>query len=172
MTKFSIKTTVSFEVNKLGFFKLPYIGKHSEQVHKEITKLCKQYCKENNVEIVFNSLKISNSFSLKDGTPYFLKSFLVYTFICARCKFCYIGKTCHHFINRIDEHIKKTKSPMFFIIYTAKMNVFLSFDLNCFSIWDLATTKYQTRLKDGMYIYWEKPNLNKQKKHLSTTWSM
>ena len=31
------------------------------------------------------------------------------------------------------------------------------------------TTKYQTKLKEGMYIDWKKPNLKKQKTHLSTT---
>ena len=78
------------EVNKLRYFKLPYIDKYSEQVQKKITKLCKQYCKENIVKSVFISFKISNYFSVRDATPYFLMSFLVYKFICARCKSCCI----------------------------------------------------------------------------------
>ena len=41
--------------------------------------------------------------------------------------------------------------------------MFTSFDLNCFFILDSATTKYQTKLKEGINIDWEKPNLNKQK---------
>ena len=96
---------------------VPYIGKYSEQVQKKITKLCKQYCKENNVKIVFTLFKISYYFSVKDATPYFVKSILVYKFVCTRCKSCYIGENCRHFITRIDEHIKKDKSPMFFNIY-------------------------------------------------------
>ena len=84
----------SSEINEFRYFTFPYIGKYSEQVQKKITKLCKQYCNENNVKIVFTSFKISNYFSVKDATPYFLKSFLVYKFICARCKSCYIGETC------------------------------------------------------------------------------
>ena len=40
---------------------------------------------------------------------------------------------------------------------------FSSLDLNCLSFLDSATTKYQTKLKE------EKPNLKKQKNHLSTT---
>ena len=67
---------VSSEVNKLQYFKLPYIGKYSEQVRKKI-KLCKQYCKENNVKIVYTSVKISNYFTVKHARPFFLKSFLV-----------------------------------------------------------------------------------------------
>ena len=62
---------VSSEFNKLQYFKLPYIGKYSEQVQKKITKLCKQYWNENNVKIVFNLFKISNYFSVKDAAPYF-----------------------------------------------------------------------------------------------------
>ena len=72
---------VSFEVNKLRYFKLPYIGKYSEQVQKKLTKLCKKYYKENNVKIIFISLKKNNYFSVKDATPYFSNSFLVYKFV-------------------------------------------------------------------------------------------
>ena len=142
---------------------------YSEQVQKKITKLCKQYFNENNVKIVLTSFKRSNSFSFKDATLYFLKSFLVYKFIFARCN---IGENCRHFKTRIDEHIKKDKKSHVFQHLRTKEECFSSFDLNCFSILDLTTTKYQTKLKEGMYIDWEKPNLNKQKNHLSTTLSI
>ena len=122
-------------------------------------------------------LKLAIIFSVKDATPYFLKSFLVYKFICARCKPCYISKTCCHFITRIDEHIKKDKKSHVFQYLHNKEEFFWSFEcfwifLNCFSILDSATTKYQTKLKEGMYIDWEKPNLKKQKNHLSATLSI
>ena len=71
-------------------------------------------------------------FSVKDATPYFLKYFLVYKFICARCISCYIGKTCH-FITRINEHIKKDNSHVFQYLHN-KEESFSSFDLNWFSI--------------------------------------
>ena len=143
---------VSFEVNKLRYFELPHIGKCSEQVPEKIAKLCKQYCKESNVKIVPNSFKISNYFSVKDATTYSLKYFLVYKFIHARCKSCYIGKTCRHFITRIDEQIKKDKKYHVFQHLHSKEEYFSRFDLNCFSILYSATTKYQKKLKDGMYI--------------------
>ena len=101
-------------------------------------------------------------FSVKDATPYFLKYFLVYKFICARCK-SYIGETCRHFTTRIDEHFKKDKKPHVFQYLQNKEECFSNFDLNCFSISDYATSKYQTKLKYSMYIDSEKPNLNKQK---------
>ena len=95
------------ESDKTCFYKLPYIGKYSEQVQKKFLKICKQFCKDGDLKTVFTSFKINNYFSTKDKTPYFLKSFLVYKFVCARCNSCYIGETCHHIKTRIDEHVKK-----------------------------------------------------------------
>ena len=97
------------ESDKTRFYKLPYIGKHSEQVQKKLSKICKQFCKDADLKVVFTSLKINNYFSTKDKTHYFLKTFLVYKFVCARCNSCYIGKTCCHIKTRVDEHVKKDK---------------------------------------------------------------
>ena len=118
------------------------------------------------------SIKNLTNDKTKDTTPYFLKSFLVYKFVCARCKSCYIGETCRHIITRIDEHAKKDKKSHVFQHVHSKEECFSSFDLSCFSILDSATTKYHMKLKEGMCIDWEKPNLNKQKYHLSTTLSI
>ena len=35
-----------------------------------------------------------------------------------------------------------------------------------------APTHFQIKIKEGMYIDWEKPNLNKQLNHLATTLSI
>ena len=59
INKIHYNNKVSCEINKLQYFKLPYIGKYSEQVQKKITKPCKQYCTENNVKTVFTSFKIN-----------------------------------------------------------------------------------------------------------------
>ena len=122
-THYSINE-VSSDINKLRYFKLPHLGKHSEQVQKKIPKPCKQYCKENYAKIVFTSFKISNYFSVKDATPYFLKVFLVDKFICARCKSCYFGETYRHFITRTDEHIKKDKKLYVFTHLRSKGGMF------------------------------------------------
>ena len=143
--KIHYNSKVSSDVNKLVYFKLPYIGKYSEQVQKKITKLCKQYCNESNVKIVFTSFKISSYFSVKDATPHLLMSW-------------------------INEHIKKDKKPHVFQHLHNKEECLSNFDLNCFL--DSATTKYQTKFKDGMYIDCEKSDLNKQKNCLSTTLSI
>ena len=137
----------------MQYFKLPYICKYPEQVQEKITKPCKQYCKENNVKMY--SPYLGNYFYAKDATSYFLKSFLVIKFVCARYKFYYIGETCHHFITTVDEHIKKDKTSHVFQHLHIIEEWFSNFGLNC-SILDSATTNYQTKLKGGMYIDWEK----------------
>ena len=51
---------------------------------------------------------------------------------------------------------------------------FSSFNSNCFFffILDYPPTQFQIKIKEGMYIDWEKPNLNKRLNHLATTLSM
>ena len=50
-------TNFSLEVK---YIKLAYIEKISEQLHNELQKLCKQYCMERNVKIVFNTFEIGS----------------------------------------------------------------------------------------------------------------
>ena len=73
---------------------MPYIGSLSHHIKKKLSKLCKEFCKENfNIKLVFNSLKIKNYFSYKDPNPDDLKSFLVYKFTCASCSSSDIGES-------------------------------------------------------------------------------
>ena len=46
------------------------------------------------------------------------------------------------------------------------------YNLDCFKILDSAPTRYQVKLKESMYIKWEKPDLNQQVKHISLTLSL
>ena len=72
------------ESDKTRFYKLPYTGKYLEQVQKKLSKICKEFCKDADLKIVFTSFNINNYFSAKDKTLYFLNSFLVYKFVCGR----------------------------------------------------------------------------------------
>ena len=78
--KFSSNQNPLKEKSDVHYIKLPYISNLS---HNKLSKLCKQFCKENfNIKLVFNSFKIKNYFSYKDPIPNDLKSFLVYKFTC------------------------------------------------------------------------------------------
>ena len=43
---------------------------------------------------------------------------------------------------------------------------------DCFQILDSAAAKYQVKLKEFMFIKWEKPDLNQQVKHINLTLSL
>ena len=43
---------------------------------------------------------------------------------------------------------------------------------DCFEILDSAATNYQVKLKESMFIKWEKPDLNQQVKHINLTLSL
>ena len=97
------------------YFKLPYIGNLSHHIKNKLSRLWKEFFKENvNNKQVFISFKTKNYFLYNDPIPDGLKSFLVHRFTCASCSSSYIGKTCRHFKTRIKEHIKiDNKSRMF-----------------------------------------------------------
>ena len=49
---------------------------------------------------------------------------------------------------------------------------FNSFNFDCFSIIDTVQVEYKLKIKECMYINWEKPNLNKEFNHLAATLSI
>ena len=147
------------------FFKLPYIGKYSNIAQKKIQNLVKTFCKGIDVKVVLMPFKISSKFSYKDPLPFHLQSFIVYKFVCANCKVCYVGETTRHFITRINEHLQKdAKSNIFKHLQESRAcNSVCNKD--CFSVIDRATTEYQLKMKEAMHIKWIRPKLNKQVKH-------
>ena len=113
--KFSSNQNQLKDTSDVYYFKLPYMGNLSHYIQNELSKLCKEFCKENfNIKVVFNSFKIKSYFSYKDPIRDDLKSFLVYKFTRTSCSSSYIGETCCHFKTRIEEHIKKDSKPHIF----------------------------------------------------------
>ena len=67
---------------------------------------------------------------------------------------------------------KKTKKPNIYKHLHNNEEFFSSFNPDCFSILDYTPTQFQIKIKEGMYINSEKPNLNKSLNHLATTLSI
>ena len=147
--KFSTNQNQLKDTSDVHYFKLPYIGNLSHHIKNKLSKLCKEFCKENfNITLVLNSFKIKNYFACKDPIPDDLKSFLVYKFTCASCSSSYIGETCRHFKTRIAEHIKKDN-----IYITA--TCFDPYNSLCFNI-DKANPKFDLKIKEALHINWRK----------------
>ena len=126
--------------------------------------MARQFCKEGtNIKIVFSSFKLVSLFSTKDKVPYGLKSYVAYKFLCTGCNASYVGETYRHISARTHEHLETDKSSNIYRhLKTLQWKSIC--DENCFSILDSASTKYTLKLKEGMYIKWLKPSLNKQVK--------
>ena len=57
--KFSSHQNQLKDKSDVHYFKLPYISNLSHHIKNKLSKLCKEFCKENfNIKLVFNSFKI------------------------------------------------------------------------------------------------------------------
>ena len=169
--KFSSNQNQLKDTSDVHYFKLPYIGNLSHHIKNKLSKLCKEFCKENfNIKLVFNSFKIKSYFSYKDPIPDDLKSFLVYKFSCASSS--YNGETCRHFKTRIEEHVKKDNKLHIFKHLHSTATCFDSYNSLSFKIIDKANSKFDLKIKEALHINWTKPNLNAQQNHLALTLSL
>ena len=153
---------------QIHFFKLPYIGEFSNTVKNRINSLHKRFCKtDKRIQIVFSVSKIRDYFSTKDPIPECFRSFVVYQFTCANCGIRYVGRTHKHFNSRIKEHFGSGSSSIYQHLNHPKNSAckITSTIENSFKILDNARTDYELALKEGFYINWLKPALNKQKIH-------
>ena len=151
--KFSSNQNQLKDKSDVHYFKLPYIGNLSHHIKIKLSKLCKEFCKENsNIKLVFNSFKIKNYFSYKDPIPNDLKSFLVCKFTCASCSSSYIGKTCCHFKNRIGEDIKKNNKSHIFEHLHSTTTWSDSYNSLCFKIIDKGNSKFNLKVKEALQI--------------------
>ena len=149
----------------IWYFKLPFKGKFSKFTENKLQNLSKQFCKEVTIiKIIFSTFKLASLFSTKDKVPYGLKSYVIYKFLCAGCNASFVGETYRHISTRTHEPLKTDKSSNIYWHLLKNLQCKSIFDDNCFSILDLARTKYTLKLKKGMYIKWLGSSLNKQVK--------
>ena len=92
------------------YFKLPFVGSFTREAKKRLLKLVQRYCTNIEIKSAFSSFKIGSMFSVKDPIPLDLRSRVVYTFSCAGCNACYIGKTSQHHSTRVREHLIKDRN--------------------------------------------------------------
>ena len=79
---------------------------------------------------------------------------------------CYVSETSRHFSTRVRKHLLSDRSSNVFKHLQSSEFCRASCTPDCFEILDSAATKYQVKLKESMFIKWEKPDLNRQVKHI------
>ena len=106
--------------------------------------LCKTFCKNTNVKIVFSPFRLQELFTLKDCLPVALTSFVVEKFACA----ANIVGTNHHLPTRIKEHLQTDAKSL--ILQHLNENP-ISRDLcddSCFIINDNASSSFRNSFKN------------------------
>ena len=164
----SVNATIdSANDSNVRYYKLPFIGNHSKLTSIKLNKLCKRFCKDINIKLVFTSFKIKNLFQVKDLIPMSLKSFVVYKFTCAGCNARYIGETTRHLTTRIKEHLVSDKNSHIFKHINNSSNPLCKTNASpdCFQIIDSDSSSFKLKIKEGYHINFEKPELNVQVKH-------
>ena len=148
------------------YFKLPYIGSASGYTEKKLKQIISKFCKaETLVKVAFTPLKIASFFSTKDKILDNLRSFVVYKFTCTGCNASYVGHTTRHIITRIREHLKSDKQSHVLKHLNTSTDCKNKCSDKSFKILDSANTKFSLKIKEAIWIKYEKPNLNKQKKN-------
>ena len=69
------------------YFKNPSIRMYSKVTQNKTEKLCKRFCKNAKVKLVFANNKFRQIFTFKSSYPSVLGSKILYKFVCATCKF-------------------------------------------------------------------------------------
>ena len=128
------------------------------QIRHKLQKLTKPFCREGtNVKSVFSRFKLTCLSLTKDKVPYGLKSYVIYKFFCASCNASYVVETYRPISNRTHEHLETDKSSNIYRHILKNPQCKSICYENCFSILDLAGTKYTLKMKKVMYIKWLKP---------------
>ena len=97
---------------------------------------------------------------MKDSLPDRVPTRVVYKFSCASCNACYIGETSRHFSTCVHEHLSSDRSSHVFKHLQNSESCGAACSADCFTVFDSVGTRYQVKLKESMYIKWEKPDLN------------
>ena len=127
------------------------------------------------IKIIFeSSTRLANFFRFKGKIPFYLRSTIIYTFVCGGCNATYYGGTCHQFKVRVGEHSgissltnKRSKSKK----STAVKNHMLMYNqpvlFDDFKVRASSNSKFHLKIKESLLISHDQPILNKNEASLS-----
>ena len=151
---------------------MPFLGSTSWLVKKDLTRAFQNilpFCK---LKIVFKiSNRVSSYFSFKDKLPAALDSGVIYKYTCANCNVCYIGCTKRYWETRLEEHThisaltggpltgRQIYAPLQHV-RTAKCSPSPKVHRENFEIIGHESSNYLLKVKESIFIYKNKPQLN------------
>ena len=117
--------------------------------------------------LAFSSFKVGSLFSVKDPVPNGLRSCVVYKFSRAGCAACYVSETTRHFNTRVREHLETDRASHIFKHLESSSACRSACSRDNFAIIDQASTRFALKIKEALHIFWDKPTLNAQVKHVN-----
>lgn len=155
------KTTKDEKDKQRSILKIPYLGKTSALFGKRMRKLINTEFNED-LQIVYQTDKVENYFSLKDSTPRSIMPKVVYQFTCPKDSgAAYVGYTNRTLGERVKEHLRGGTAVSDHISNcdTCKNT---KINLEHFTILKRCRTKYETMIFEAIFIQRKNPKLNHQ----------
>ena len=150
---------------------LPFLGSSSWTIKNNLRRTFSKilpFCK---LKIVFKTgNRMSSFFKFKDPFPESLRSGVIYQYNCAKCNLSYVGSTWRFWERRLQEHLHisaLTGEPLNGMQRFAPLQHVKSgtccrptFSRDDFKIIGREENHYLLRLKESIFIYKLKPELN------------
>ena len=104
---------------------------------------------------------VGHFFIVKDSVTQGLRSWVICKLLCAGCNASYICETSRHFSTRVHEHLVSDKASRVYQHIASSQACRESCSMECFTILDTTASGFQLKIKDAMYVKWEKLGYSK-----------
>jgi len=160
----SNETETQTTVEKLKvFIKLPFLGKDSVKLKKNLLQITRDYSCAIDLQVVFKAgSTVASMFPFKDRMPHSVKSFVVYKLQCEACDASYIGKTYQRLAQR-NEKAQSGAEEHAFKEHTRTMGENHKFQMDDVKILASESNAHKLLIKESLCIRNLKPSLNKDK---------
>ena len=169
LNKRFIRTSPLQQAKKLEkFIVLPFFGKQSLELRKEIEALLRKFYPYLNPRLVLrNKYTIGSLFRFKDTIPKACRSAIIYEFCCPSCEGSYIGSTYVRLYSRVCQHQGKSHRtgerltcPVASSIRDHSLECDTPYTIDDFKILDQKRSNFNLRILESLYIFTKKPSLN------------
>ena len=168
--KFKVVEQVTTVPKKQLCIVLPYLGKRSLLLKKQLSTMIQKNLPMCNLRVIFKcSSKISSMLSFKDKIPVKLQSHVVYKFKCHGCNAVYYGLCWRHIGVRWWEHLSLSwRTGEHIVSVQSDVNDHTkvcktAIDLNNFEIAAREEDNFRLRIKESLFVQHHGPELNKNK---------
>ena len=148
---------------------LPFLGRLSFETRNRLSSCIKSQLPFCSLKIAYQSKnRFSNLFKFKESIPKYLRSHLIYKFMCSCCNATYYGETKRHLFVRASEHLgitpltqKRVKNPKKSAIIDHILLEGHNATYDDFSILTTESNEFKLHLKESLLIKRDKPELNR-----------